>query len=86
MENRTVWQSENQEVKKKHASRPVGGVETGSQAESTHSKAATGVPSEVVDCGAGWAKLASEKAAGGPGNRLSNPEFQRGEIKPQITD
>ena len=47
-----------------------------------------GGPSEVVDCGAGWAKLqlAGEAAAGGPGDRLYNPEFQRGETKPQTTD
>ena len=56
--------------------------------ERTHSKVEAGGPSEVVDCGAGWAKLqlASEAAAGGPGDRPRNPEFQRGEIKPEITD
>ena len=44
--------------------------------------------SEVADCGVWWAKLqlAGEAAAGGPGDRPSNPEFQRGEIKPQTTD
>ena len=43
----------------------------GSRAEKTRSKAAAGGPSEVVDCGAGWAKLqlASEAAVGGPGDR-----------------
>ena len=48
----------------------------------------TGGPSEVEDCGVGWAKLqlAGEAAAGGPGDRLCNPEFQRGEIKSQTTD
>ena len=32
----------------------------------------------MVDCGAGWAKLqlAGEAAAGGPGDRPHNPEFQ----------
>ena len=45
------------EIKKKHASRPVGGAETGSWAERTRSKAAAGRLSEVADCGAGWAKL-----------------------------
>ena len=45
------------EIKKKHSSRPVGGAETGSQVERTHGKAAAGGPSEVADCGAGWAKL-----------------------------
>ena len=51
-------------------------------------KAEAGRPREVADCGAGWAKLqlASEAAAGGPGDRPRNPEFQRGEIKPQTTD
>ena len=32
-ENRTVWKSDTKEIKKKHSSRPVGGVEMGSQAE-----------------------------------------------------
>ena len=50
----------------------------GSQAERTCSKAVAGGRSEVVDCGAGQAKLqlASEAAAGGPGDRPNNPEFQ----------
>ena len=76
------------EIKKKHSSRWVGGAETGSRAERTHCKAVAGRPREVVDCGAGWAKLqlACEAAAGGPGDRLYNPEFQHGEIKPQTTD
>ena len=70
------------EIKKKHSSRPAGG------AERTCSKAAAGGPSEVEDCGAGWAKLqlASKAAAGGPGDRPRNPEFQLGEIKPETTD
>ena len=60
----------------------------GSWAERTHSKVGAGGPSAVVDCGAGWAKLqlASEGVAGGLGDRLHNPEFQCGEIKPQTTD
>ena len=76
------------EIKKKHSSRPVGGAETGSWAERTRGKAAAGGPSEVADCGVGWEKLqlASESAAGGLGDRPCNPEFQRGEIKPQTTD
>ena len=51
-------------------------------------KAAAGGPSEVADCGTGQARLqlASEAAAGGPGDRPHNPEFQHGEIKPQTTD
>ena len=60
----------------------------GSQVERTRSKAAAGGPSEVADCGAGRARLqlAGEAAAGGPGDRLRNPEFHHGEIKPQTTD
>ena len=75
-------------MRKKHSSRQVGGAETGSRAERTRGKAAAGEPSKVLDCGAGWAKLqlASKAAAGGPGDRPRNPEFQSGEIKPQTTD
>ena len=60
----------------------------GSWAERTGGKAAAGGPSEVADCGAGWARLqlAGEAAAGGLGNRQSNPEFQCREIKPQTSD
>ena len=60
----------------------------GSRSERTPSKAVAGGHSEVADCGAGWAKLqlAGKAAAGGPGDRPSNPEFQHGEIKPQNTD
>ena len=56
------------EIKKKHSSRLVRGAEMGSQVERTPSKAGAGGPSEVADCGVGWAKLqlASEAAAGGP--------------------
>ena len=57
----------------------------GSGAERTRSKAEAGRPSEVADGGAEQAKLqlASEAAAGALGDRLRNPEFQCGEIKPQ---
>ena len=56
--------------------------------ERTRGKAAADEPSEVVDCGAGWAKLqvADEAADGGLGDRPCNPEFQCGEIKLQTTD
>ena len=42
----------------------------GSQAERTHSKVVAGGPSQVADCGGGWAKLqlTGEAAAGGPGD------------------
>ena len=48
--------------------------------ERTHGKATAGGPSEVADCGVGRAKLqlAGKAAAGGPGDRPHNPEFQRG--------
>ena len=73
---------------KKHSPRLVGGVETGSRAEKTPDKAMAGRPSEVVDCGAGQAKLqlTSKAAAGGPGDRPLNPEFQGREIKPQTSE
>ena len=60
----------------------------GSRTERTRGKAAAGGPSKVADCGAWWAKLqlAGEAAAGGPGDRLYNPEFQLREIKTQTTD
>ena len=60
----------------------------GSRAERTCGKVAAGGLSEVAEGGAGWVELqlASEAAAGRPGDRLHNPEFQHGEIKPQITD
>ena len=80
--------SDTKEIKNKHSSRPVGGVEMGSGVERTHSKAAAGGPREVAYCGAGRAKLqlACEAAAGGPGDRPHTPEFPRGEIKPQTSD
>ena len=72
------------ELKKKHSSRLVDGVETGSGVDRTHGKAAagwkTGVgkaaaggPDEVVDCGVGWARLqlASKVVAG----RVGSPTF-----------
>ena len=63
-------------------------METGSLVQRTHGKAAAGRLSEVADSGVGWAKLqmAGKTAAGGSGDRPLNPEFQRGEIKPQTTD
>ena len=56
--------------------------------ERTHGKATEVGPSEVADYGVGRAKLqlAGEAAAGGPGDRPHNPEFQGREIKPQTTD
>ena len=76
------------EIKKKHSSRPVGGAEMGSWVERTRSNTAAGGPSQVVKCGARWAKLqlAGKAAAGGPGDRSHNPEFQHREMKPQTAD
>ena len=56
--------------------------------ERTHGKAVAGGPSEVADCGAGWARLqlVREAAASGSGDRPHNPEFLRGEMKPQTID
>ena len=46
-ENLTVWKEvkTTKELKKKHSPRLVGGVETSSRVERTHSKAAAGGPS-----------------------------------------
>ena len=77
-ENLTVWKSDNQGDKEETF------IQTGRRdragqlgGERTPGKAAAGGPSEVADCGTGWAKLqlAGEAAAGGEGDRLRNPEF-----------
>ena len=52
-ENRTVWKSENQGVKKKRAFRPVGGKETGSQAERNCGEVAVGRPGKAEAGGVG---------------------------------
>ena len=75
------------ELKKKHSSRLVGGVEIGSWAERTHGKAAAEGPRwarwQLVD----WAVTHShaDKLGGTTGeqDRPLNPGFQHGEIKPQ---
>ena len=60
----------------------------GQAAASRLHKVVAGRPSKLTDCEAGQARLqlAGKAAAGGPGNRPCNPEFQREEIKPQTTD
>ena len=60
----------------------------GRRVERTRGKAAADEPSEVVDCGAGWAKLqlAGEAVVDGLGDRPHNQEFQRREIKPQTSN
>ena len=75
------------ELKKEHSPRPVGGVETGRWAEGTSGKeAARGLgqaKQQLVD----WVVPHShaDKLGGTTGeqDRLSNPGFQRREIKPQ---
>ena len=58
-----------------------GGEETGSQVERTCGKLVAGGPGQAR------LHLAGKAAAGGLGNRGSNPpEFQPGEIKPQTTE
>ena len=76
------------EIKKIHSSRLVGGAEISSWVKRTCSKAAAGLPSEVADCGVGWAKLqlAIKAAADRPDDRPRNPEFQLWEIKPQTSE
>ena len=87
-ENQTVWKSDNQRDKeetfiqtgKRGRDRQLGG-EDSQQGGSWQTQQGGGL-------WRGWAKLqlAVEAAAGGPGDRPSNPEFQHREIKPQTTD
>ena len=86
-ENRTVWKSKSEGDKEETF------IQTGRrggdrQPGRTRGREVAGRSREVADCGAGWAKLqlASESAAGGLGDRPCNPWFQRGEIKPQISE
>ena len=83
------------ELKKKHSSRPVGGEETASGAERTRVKVVAGGPGWVrqwlADQARQWLTdwAVSHSCAGKPGgttrewDRLCNPGFQFGEIKPQ---
>ena len=52
------------ELKKKHSSRPVGGAETGSQVERTHSKAVTGGPGKAVAWGGAVPHSCADKLRG----------------------
>ena len=84
-ENQTVCKSNNQGNKEGTF------IQTGRKGGDGHpggEDSRQGGPREVVDCGAGWAKLqlAGEAADGGPGDRPHNAQFQRREIKPQTTD
>ena len=60
----------------------------GSWVERTRSKATAGRPREVVDCGAGWAKLqlAVRQQLVDRVTDHATPGLQCGEIKPQTTD
>ena len=75
------------ELKKKHSSRPVGGVEMGSWAKRTLAKLAAGGPwqarKQLVDHTV--PHLCGDKPGGTTGeqDRLSHPGFQCGKVKPQ---
>ena len=75
------------ELKKKHSPRPVGELETGSQAERTGSKAAAGGPGWARRRLAEWAVPLScaDKPGGTTGDpdRPHNTGLQHREIKPQ---
>ena len=87
-ENRTVWMSNNQEDKEATFTQIGKRGGDGQPGRKDSQQGGGWRPSEVADCGAGWAKLqvVGEAAAGGPGDRTRNPEFQCGKIKPQTTD
>ena len=65
------------EVKKKHSSRPLGGAEMDSWAESTLSKEAVGGPGGPTFPQINWEEQLGSK------NRPCNPGFQCREIQPQ---
>ena len=67
------------ELKKKHSSRLIGGAEMGSRVERTCSKARWWLKEQAVP------HLRVDKPGGTTGeqDRMLNPEFQHGEIKPQ---
>ena len=73
------------EIKKKHSSRPVGGVEPGSRAERTRGKAAVGRPARQLLVEQAVPCSSADKPGGTTGeqDRPHNPGFQWGEIKPQ---
>ena len=63
-------------------------METGSRGREDVQQGSGWWISKVADCRVGQAmlQLVGEAAAGGPEDRLRNPEFQLGERKPQTTD
>ena len=72
---------------KKHSSRPVGGVETGSQVERTHRKAVVGglgqARQQLVDWAVPHSRADEPRGTTGERDRPNNPGFQCKEIKPQ---
>ena len=68
-ENRTVWKSDNQGDKEETFIQTSRRGRDWQLGRKDRSKEVAGEPSEVADCGAGWAKLqlALEAAAGGLG-------------------
>ena len=67
------------DIKKKHSSRLVGGVETGSWGrEDSRGKAAAGEPGEVADCGMGQARLQLADPAA-PHSHINKPGGMAGE-------
>ena len=90
-ENRTVWKSNNQGDKEEtfiQTSRRGRDGQLGRRGHTARRRLAEPARWQIVERGAGWAKLqlAGKAATGGPGDRPPNPEFQHGEIKPQTTD
>ena len=86
-ENQTAWKSDDQELKKKHSSRPVRGVEMGSRVGRIHNKVAAGGLGQVRQNLVEWAvpHSCTDKLGGTTGERvsLSNPGLQCREIDPQ---
>ena len=75
-ENQTVWKSHNQGDKEETF------IQTGRRGRDGQPRWRA---RRQLEDRARW-RLAGEAATGGLDNRLRNPEFQRGEIKPQTTD
>ena len=70
-ENRMARKSDNKLIKKKHSSRLVGGVETGSGVERTHEAVAG---PRLVECGTNRAGSPSTSRPSGPTFAQINPE------------
>ena len=94
-ENLMARKSDTKEIKNKHSSRPVGGVETGTGAERTLVAMAGPRLTECRTNGAGravvstlWPHIRAQinRTIGGERSRPHNSGLQRGEIKPQTSD